>query len=89
MADFALLESQKLISRKIWMVETSWKFHTVRPNFPYINLTQYQSTEIFRHNNKCFTYLEAFFTVYPNFSHTTMSMANFEHTWEIWETILS
>ena len=32
MADFALLEieSQKLISRKIWLTEKSWNFHTVK-----------------------------------------------------------
>ena len=29
MADFALLESPKLISRKIWVIEKSWNFHTV------------------------------------------------------------
>ena len=29
MADFALVESPKLISRKIWMIEKSWNFHTV------------------------------------------------------------
>ena len=29
MADFALLKSQKLISRKIWVVEKLWHFHTV------------------------------------------------------------
>ena len=29
MADFALLESPKLISRKIWVTEKSWNFHTV------------------------------------------------------------
>ena len=31
MADFALLESpKKLISRKIWVIEKSWNFHTVK-----------------------------------------------------------
>ena len=30
MASVALLESPKLISRKIWMIEKSWNFHTVR-----------------------------------------------------------
>ena len=34
------------------------------------------------------TYLEALFIVYPNFSHASVSMANFEHTWEIWKSIL-
>ena len=29
MADFALLESQRLISRKIWVIEKSRNFHTV------------------------------------------------------------
>ena len=29
MAGFALLESPKLISRKIWVTEKSWNFHTV------------------------------------------------------------
>ena len=29
MADFALLNSPKLISRKIWVIEKSWNFHTV------------------------------------------------------------
>ena len=29
MADFALLESPKLISRKIWVMEKLWIFHTV------------------------------------------------------------
>ena len=29
MADFALLESPILISRKIWVIEKSWNFHTV------------------------------------------------------------
>ena len=29
MADFALLESQKLISRKIWVIEKGWNFHHV------------------------------------------------------------
>ena len=29
MADFALLKSPKLISRKIWVIEKSWNFHTV------------------------------------------------------------
>ena len=29
MADFALLESPKLISRKVWVIEKSWNFHTV------------------------------------------------------------
>ena len=29
MADFALLESPKLISRKIWVIEKLWNFHTV------------------------------------------------------------
>ena len=33
MADFALLESPKLISRKIWVNENSWNFHTVEPSF--------------------------------------------------------
>ena len=28
-ADFALLQCPKLISRKIWMIEKSWNFHTV------------------------------------------------------------
>ena len=32
MADFALLESQKLISRKIWVLEKSWYFHSVEIN---------------------------------------------------------
>ena len=30
MADFALLESSKWISREIWVTEKSWNFHTVR-----------------------------------------------------------
>ena len=30
MGDFALLESQKLISCKIWVIEKSWNFHTVK-----------------------------------------------------------
>ena len=30
MADFPLLESLKLISRKIWVIEKSWNFHTVQ-----------------------------------------------------------
>ena len=29
MAHFALLECPKLISRKIWVIEKSWNFHTV------------------------------------------------------------
>ena len=29
MADFALLESSKMISRKKWMIQKSWNFHTV------------------------------------------------------------
>ena len=29
MADFALLKYTKLISRKIWVIQKSWKFHTV------------------------------------------------------------
>ena len=29
MADFALLEPPNLISRKIWVIEKMWKFHTV------------------------------------------------------------
>ena len=29
MADFALLDSSTLISRKIWEIEKSWNFHTV------------------------------------------------------------
>ena len=33
MADFALQESSKLISRKIWMIEKSWNFHTVHIGF--------------------------------------------------------
>ena len=28
MADFTLVESPKLISRKIWVIEKSWNFHT-------------------------------------------------------------
>ena len=32
MADFALLETPKLISRKIWVIEKAWNFHTV----PYL-----------------------------------------------------
>ena len=32
-ADFALLESQKLISRKIWVIEKSWNFHTVKLHY--------------------------------------------------------
>ena len=31
MTDFALLESQKLIWRKICVIEKSWNFHTVHP----------------------------------------------------------
>ena len=31
MADFALVESPKLISRKIWVIEKSWNFDTVNP----------------------------------------------------------
>ena len=34
MSDFAILESPILISRKIWVVEKSWNFHTVRAG-PY------------------------------------------------------
>ena len=30
MADFARVESPKLISRKIWVIEKSWNFHTVQ-----------------------------------------------------------
>ena len=30
MAVFALLESSKLIARKIWVIEKLWNFHTVR-----------------------------------------------------------
>ena len=30
MADFALLESPKLISREIWMTEKSWFLHNVK-----------------------------------------------------------
>ena len=33
MADFALQESSKLISRKIWVIEKSWNFHTVEFQF--------------------------------------------------------
>ena len=29
MADFALQQSSKLISHKIWMIQKSWNFHTV------------------------------------------------------------
>ena len=29
MTDFAVLESQKLISRKIWVMEKLWNFHIV------------------------------------------------------------
>ena len=30
MADFVLLKSPTLISRKIWMIEKSWNFHSVK-----------------------------------------------------------
>ena len=33
MADFALQESSKLISRKIWVIQKSWYFHTGVCNF--------------------------------------------------------
>ena len=36
MADFALLESPELISRKIWVIEKSWNFHTVFCDFSTI-----------------------------------------------------
>ena len=32
---FALIESWKLISRKIWVVEKLWNFHTVFGNFQF------------------------------------------------------
>ena len=34
-ASFALLESTKLISRKIWVIGKSWNFHTVRKNYSF------------------------------------------------------
>ena len=33
MTDFALLDSPKLISRKIWVIGKSWNFHTVNSDF--------------------------------------------------------
>ena len=36
MANFAFLESQKLISRKIWVIAKSWNFHTVLPQQPFL-----------------------------------------------------
>ena len=37
-ADFALLESQKLISSKIWAIENSWNVHTVQIKLDEINI---------------------------------------------------
>ena len=41
MADFALQESSKLISRKIWVIQKSWNFHTVihLSGIPFWNIT--------------------------------------------------
>ena len=38
MADFALIQSPKLISRKIWIIEKSWIFHTVQIFLPILIL---------------------------------------------------
>jgi len=37
MAVFALLESQKSISRKIWVIKKSWNFHTVPSQLLYVS----------------------------------------------------
>ena len=38
MADFAFIESPKLISRKIWVIEELWDFHTVSYGKFYVKL---------------------------------------------------
>ena len=38
MADFALLECSKLISRKTYVIEKSWNFHTVYAGLPTITI---------------------------------------------------
>ena len=49
MADFTLLDSPNLISRKIWVMEKSWNFHTVGrylPHYTHSNrLKQVQLTD--------------------------------------------
>ena len=37
MTNFALQESPNLISRKIWVIDESWNFHTVKSTFTYCN----------------------------------------------------
>ena len=41
MAKFAPLESARLISRKIWVIEKSWHFHTVLSQFFHTVLVSY------------------------------------------------
>ena len=37
MADFALLESPKMIPRKIWLIVKSWNFHTLLYGYGFQN----------------------------------------------------
>ena len=49
---FALQESSKLTSRKIWVIEKSWNFHTLNcahivKKFPWKQLYKLQSSRVF------------------------------------------
>ena len=51
-AFFSLLESTKLISPKIWVMEKSWNFHTV---CSYLEVGSYHSRELWCHPEKSLT----------------------------------
>ena len=76
MADFALLDPSKLVSRKIWMTENSWNFHSVQPT---VRFPESFATHTVLKNEKLFSLRKYY--VKPNMDQPTSTHPS-KHFWK-------